>query len=577
MKNNNSSPDETRPGPSKPPKPHSLARRILFWTLLVGSVVGSIWWINWFPFHVDRLYSVIPPDATVIVEHRQLAARWPELARNPLVRNLVASTANAHGQFLHRSLDDPETALWIQRLAGRHAVLAYVPYFDGSPDDAWVMASWVGSFAHQMRWNMLWNRTGDGQTLDLGRGERGWIMANEYDGTGKTLSLALVDGVLLACWSKNPEGVRILAQRKKWGAEPAEALREKLARRQTEAEPHPRFGSAPDRGWLRSLAPQSRRHAAHPVRLAVTDLDAHSVAGWFGFESDRAPGPSADEPPAIDTGNPTFLKALENILGASPAALTVLPLGQANRLVLQQNTKPAWQTLGALLTDAAGEHAPCFVSVCRPEYAGRILGFRTPGIVMGLHLDKPEKGRHIVAATLDILNAGLGLGLILKDEVGMGGQNLMVVESANADAFLGLTPSERPTFAVSGNWLLFAANRSIMEKLCESWLIRSHENRPAAWRTAIEGRPSTAFAWLDFDATHTAAIRSKAVYGLMALVVQFPADHAIRQTLDALAMFTDAARPLESGVIWRDDAKRGTGFEFLIGMVLGTGVEPAQP
>ena len=571
MKNNDPTPAETRPCPSAPPKPHSLVRRILFWTLLAGSVAGSIWWINWFPFHVDRLYSVIPPDATVIVEHRDLGARWPELARNPLVRNLVAFTASAHGQSLDGSLDDPETAYWIQRLAGRHAVLAYIPFFDGSSDGDWVMASWVGSFAHQMRWSMFWNRADGNNTLDLGRGERGWSMANENDGTGKTLSLALVDGALLACWSKDPQGVRVLAERKKWGAEPAQALRDKLARLQTGTEPHAHLDPAPDRGWLRSLTPQSRRHPAHPVRFAVTVLDAHSVAGWIGFESDRAPGPSADEPPPIDTGNPAFLKPLETILGVSPAALTVLPLGHANRLLLQQNTHPAWQMLGALLTDAAGEQAPCFVSVCRPEYDGRVLGFRTPGIVMGLHLDKPETGRRIVVSILDILNAGLGLGLIPKDEIGTGGQNLIVVESVNTDAFLRLTPSERPTFAVAGNWLLFAANRSIMEKLSETGSTRGSESTPVAWRAAVEGRQTTAFAWMDFDATHTAAARSKAVYGLMAHVARFPADQAIRQTLDGLALFADAARPMKSGALWRDDAKSGTGFEFLIGE------NPARP
>ncbi len=569
---------ESETTPAVPPARPSPLRRLAFWTLLALSVGGSLWWIGTFPFHVDRLYSAIPPHVTVIAEHQNLGARWPELKRNPLVRNMVALAGAAHGLTLEEALDDPATAWWIERLAGRHAVLAYAPFFDETPYDAWIMASWVGRFSLQMRWSMLRGRL-PGEPLDLGRGERGWMIPDENDENGYALSFALVDGALLACWSRHPQGVQMLMERKKWGARPVKALRDKMARQETD--PCSRFDTAPDRGWLRNTTPQSLRTRERPLRIALTEYDARSLAGWIGLDSaDSASGSVGmdDSEPLSAAVSPEALRTPAAFLGDSPAMLAVLPFGLANRFGLQRLGSPSARTLGDLLADAAGADASCFLAVLRPEFDGRILGLRTPGLVLGLRLEQPETGRRLVANLLDILNAALNMGVIPKNATGPGDQELILTESVNTDALLRLTAAEQPTFAVVDSWLLFALNRSLMERLIAAMQTRGSDAVAPHWRHALDEESPSGFLWMDFAAANATAVHGKAVYGLASHVATVPGDAAIRKALEALTLFTDAARPLKQGALRMETvADDSAEFSFRIGMVLGTGVEPAQP
>ena len=61
-------------------------RPILFYTLLLAAVSGAIAWMLHVPPRPERAYRTAPAQAIWISRHRNLAGRWREMARNPLLR-----------------------------------------------------------------------------------------------------------------------------------------------------------------------------------------------------------------------------------------------------------------------------------------------------------------------------------------------------------------------------------------------------------------------------------------------------------------------------------------------------------
>ena len=102
------------------------ARRVLFWCLLALFAALTLWWTLHVPHRPDRLYECIPANAVFVSSHDRLAGRWEGFLQNPLTRS-VASSAGVKPDRLDQLATDPGVRRWVDRLASREVVLAYVP------------------------------------------------------------------------------------------------------------------------------------------------------------------------------------------------------------------------------------------------------------------------------------------------------------------------------------------------------------------------------------------------------------------------------------------------------------------
>ncbi len=558
------------PGPAPCPRPSSRLRRCLFWLLLTASLGLSAWWVHYLPYDEASLYNAIPAHATIIVQHRDLGERWPTLIRTPLIRNLAETALTAHGFRLDEPmLESPEMARWIESIAGRNVVLAYVPFFGERNEAAWVMASWAGPAAQRLRWTGLWTGTDADARIDLGGGEVGWVVRDTSGAGGNRLSWAIVDSVLLACWTRDPEGVRHLVHRKKRGAAPPKILHEKMVQRERTGNEASPFARARDRVWLRSFSPQSPWGPARPVRLALADPEPQRLAGWIGIDR---PAPWRN---FADTARPTTtLEPVKSLLGSSSAALLATSLDWLQPILAQNATASPWETVHRRIGQDTEADAPFFVSLCRTEHDGSIIGIRAPVLLAGVPLQDPERAPGLVSSLLDLINAQWGLGLIPKTEPLPGGNTAMVLESVNENTPLQLlAENERPAFAVHGRWLVFSTSLGTLKQL----LWRQQETPDAPPPATALAPAGAAGIWTDLDATLDALTTANTLLEIMSRFGIVSAIPSFRQELTTLAAVRAAAGEMNQVRAWLDDDPSRMGLHFEWGVVLGAGVEPAQP
>ena len=172
-------------------------------------------WCFWHPRRMDALFSAIPREATAVSYHVGLAAEWKALSRNEAFLEILERAGVPDAREI---ADEPgiyQTMFW---LTGRDTVVGYVPHaWGGALDDAHLAgASHVGWKAKFMEllWRVKWI-PGLGRMETTSTGTRFMRFEGLVDSFGRDLLLGLdiVDGMLLATLSTDPETVRHLADR----------------------------------------------------------------------------------------------------------------------------------------------------------------------------------------------------------------------------------------------------------------------------------------------------------------------------------------------------------------------------
>jgi len=167
-----------------------------------------VWWIASVPHQPLRLYQAIPHTAIFVSEHDWLG-RALERFRNQSPGGGGCGRDRRNGGGVGRFNSDPVIARWRQRLAAREAVIAYVPALGFQGEPAWIVAAWIGGDSQRLRWNTLFARGSGLREVRLGHSSTIWIVETEKSAAQERhLSLALSEGVLLGCLSRDPQGVR---------------------------------------------------------------------------------------------------------------------------------------------------------------------------------------------------------------------------------------------------------------------------------------------------------------------------------------------------------------------------------
>jgi hypothetical protein len=469
-------------------------RRAAFWTLLILFAALLFWWATFIPYRPDRLYSAIPHTAVWVGEQARLAQRWPELAAHPLVRH-GAALAGVSSEEWEKFAADPALSRWRARLAGRSTVCAYVPALGNQREPAWICASWIGGYSQRLRWQTAFLRNTEFRPIRLERGRTIWLVTPKATRFPRErfLSLALAEGMLLGCYSRDPAGVRFVLEQCESEAGSVNVIAAGTLRRAEALWGHP----AADRGWF-FLPPQEAASLPRLVayRLDLTDRRAArctfaTESPWRGLSQPCAPG-AAQTLAGVWDGAPVIVAHASWDFWASLLA-SVLSQKQLADL--------------SKFIEGAGEiQSPqVAIGLLRDEYSGRIRslfkgllgaiarGLKVPTLIVAVETGAHplQMYRHIKDA-LDILNSRHGWGLI-PHEMPTESQSIMTVEETSANnAYRRFEADERIGYVCVSNWLILASNAGALRKIM---------NQPVRGAAPNDAGPAPAAPWIAAGAT----------------------------------------------------------------------------
>ena len=188
-------------------------RTLAFIFVLLLFVAFSVWRVLWSPYQVEALYAAVPAHAIFVSEHARLAERWPVWSQHPLVRSIVTGLG-VEARDAERVARAPGTQALLNRLAPLNTVVAYVPSLGRRGEPAWVLATWVGMQGQLMRWGFYNKLLANFEQRTFSGGRQGWVQEHlPGSRSDQKLSLAVVQGVLIACVSAEPEAVALLMRR----------------------------------------------------------------------------------------------------------------------------------------------------------------------------------------------------------------------------------------------------------------------------------------------------------------------------------------------------------------------------
>jgi hypothetical protein len=517
-------------------------KRIVFWICLAVSAGVAAWWATYVPYDPQRLYRAIPNNAWWVSEHDALADRWEDTVRSPLLDALpgaVGIDAQRRSALLH----DPVVGAAVARLARRKVVLAGVPWLGESARPAWVGAAWVGLYGQCLRWGFVAPWIEGLERVALEDGWRGWAWTDPgLD--GRTLSLAVVDGMLLGCLSEDPRGVQVLIDRLQRGAPIVDALRE----RQRE--------SAADRVWFRWADGSAAGSGPHSVEIAVTESGA---AGWHGWMTGTALHMLADDP---SNGDPerrsgpvpvhdldTRLDALARLLDDAPEAIAVVPSAVGESLMDRPVLTRAARETAATLLERADSAGLGFVALFSGPYSGRMLGIRVPSVMLGVCLADEANGLNTVSESLDRINAARGWGLIPRS-VRVGGLDAVVVDSSRGGVYGSLGDAERLVLTVVDGWFVVCSSVRTLERLASERAQRPAAAPASAWAAGVRAAGGQEYLWLDPGAAGDAVKKALAAYSLVRLVQRGGDRDVLRERLDLLHACVEYLAPIQAAELW---------------------------
>lgn len=431
--------------------------------LSVMFAASIIAWLLYVPHRPDMLIRAIPPQATVISAHHDLASRFPELARNPLAVSL-AWAMGIEAADLAAMTEDPAARKWIELFASGETLLAYIPAGRLDHQSCWVMASWVGAESQITRWRFRMFARHLDQIITAG-GIKIWTIPLEEHPSGQQLYVAFGEGIALLVLAENTHPMRYMI--------------EALERRVPSAmQAHPYLDGifegpyAPDRIWF----------PGEPVvRIDLEELSSDMIRG------DLTVCPRGSTP------SPTAEPSQDPVHWPVPMAFALVAPETVGTL-LQPFHHQTWATITRQALRHIG-HGPIMIAALDQPYQSRVSGFRLPGYLIARPVIDPDETLQAVREQLDRLNATYRAGLI-SHAIPHADSLLHVIVGVGDNAYAMKPMEEQMAYAVSHHWLLasggYATVRRIIDDRFSTAAERSVWHHMARYETA-------GYAWMDLE------------------------------------------------------------------------------
>ena len=542
------------------------AKRIFFYVVLIVFVSLTLWWILYFPFSRERLYRAIPSNATLVSEHKNLAERWQFIARNPLTLCLL-STAGFRQSDLKKDVMDPGLVKTIKRFAGKDTVIGYIPSLNGEGDPAWVLSSWVGGSCQLMRWTsarVMAKSNLKKETLDGGR--QVWVVADaNMSPSDPGVSLAVVEGVLVACLSSDRTGVRHLINRIESGAPLHADLRKRLSVDVSlNAE-----GGMVDCGWFKWHEASGDDFRVRQFEYALTSFGEKTCAGWVRGDADlMIPKTSgvgvttngASMECAARLCDSSGLEMVERALPIVPDAFAVFPFSFVEPLLSGRKASRGVRIISRMVKAEAETNSAAFVSMFGGDLSGRLLGLKVPSLVAGVCVKNEANVMAKVPATIDTLNALYRGGMIPRRE-DISGHPVVALDSTQSGIYGSIAATDKPAVTARDRWFMIASSMgTLTNALCGSG------TADAKW---LKGRsvvgPCSCYAWINIQSAGQAIKNAIAAYTLVLIAQNSEGTGEMRQKLGMVRTWIDVLTPLKEGELWLSFADSEFELRFKFG------------
>lgn len=522
----------------------SRARRILLWSLSVVFLAATVIWTLHVPYIPTDLFRPIHADAAFVSQHRDLAQRWPALHRNPLMRSILI-TSGLKPSALRDLETDPVARQWFEKLASRDTVLAYVPELGAYREPAWVATSWIGGRSQRLRWNLGWHEVEGFKRNGPHRGHPFWTVESTMTGSGDTLTLALVEGMVIACLSRHPETMRDVL-------DTYDGVRPSILERRG----FPREGewcddaAAPDRGWVDAGA---MTHL--PAMLyEFSELTPTTIVGVA-----RAAGPS---PGGLPPRAPATGVSLASLLGDTPIMLGMLPAEWASALPDRRRDGPWARILREII--AVQKADTVAVGLFGGEYGGRLKGIRMPSLLLALPVTDEAAAHAQIRRALDNLNARYRWGLI-PHRADTSTESVVVFEGTAGNLYGSLPLEEKPAYSICGGWLLLGSNSDALGRLVARYRAAGADAAAPCWSPASDASGAPAYVWADFARGAPTLRLAISAYSLKLLMEDAQKTMGQRQRLNEIKAWIDAMEPIGQCAVWMESRPEDVRVRFRMG------------
>lgn len=520
------------------------ARRIVFWTGLTLYVAATLVWVLYVPYRPGRVFEAIPADAAFVSVHENLAGQWDTITSNRLLAHWMAAAG--------LKLDDPDAPAsaaairsWLERLASRETVLAYLPALGYKQKPALVMATWIGGRSQRLRWQLQWFRLRDLQALPVHGGQTIWVLRNPVDKGNLRVSFALSDGMALACLSEDPAGVRWLletAERFPWRASLATARQPGRASKLLDGTRNAQWG------WLNGKPAAGGSGDSALIAYAINTSNPNELQARL----------VRDRPLPADAGpiDPAGLDEMRAVLGHSADIVACLPLSWLDPLVLRDNPAP-WAEAVRDLTGSrtAAPTSLAFIALLDRGHSGRvrgpfgktlaslIKGLRTPALAAGWTAPNPQARKTGLQSALATLNTTYGFALAAQEVEGTAG-DLTLIESRGKDLYGKFEPEERIAGAASEGWFVMASHAGVLKRLLAER--SSGGGGVPDWEPLCRNPGTAAFLWADMRAADKTFKEALAATTLAMLGQNQDKEGDAMKTIDTLRKWSEALGSIET-------------------------------
>lgn len=514
-----------------------MKKKMLILVGVLAIVALGFWRVVYFPYDRELLYRAIPQDAAFISEHQKLGERWETLAENPFTKSLLVSLGVKPEQ-VEKTVKDPGIELLLSKFAKDNTIVAYAPSYGRSGRPAWVLASWAGMHGQFARWGWYSSALTGFSPLHLDGGRGGWYMPLDEGGDGRILSLAVADGVLLACVSEDTDGVKYLIDRVERRSQMSKALENRMLVEQA-------ADGIMDRGWYRT----GIRNGSHQPVLLGYSLSEHSASRTAGrIEVNTGI-------PAGALTNSADADSLAKLLGANASAVVMVPYSYMDKLLLAESGPDWLKMAGRGLKAAALEDGTSFACLLKDEYSSKIMMVKVPGFLVGTKIKDKDLSLAVVAGMIERMNVKYRWSFSPRKEE-INGTTVMVLDGTAGGISALLKTEDHYAIFVYDGWLVFSSGFDSAKKL-----LSAGKEGTAPWRSGYDVRKSSAYAWVDLAAANQAM---KTLHSL-SLLLNSGGGGSMKDSLAAGRSWIDSMRTLGACNLWLDQNPKGAVLDFQFG------------
>lgn len=497
--------------------------------LLFAAAVA--FWILHVPRRPLAIYKAVPADAVLLGVHRNLAGRLDGLIENNLFARLTAAAGLTRGQ-IEAMTSDPESRIWLDRIAADECVIAHLPRQGITGAPAWCMAAWMGSESVRLRWSLALSAAKDCRAGSIA-GTRVWRFRLDDLPPGQRLYCAVEEGVLLAAVSASPAAIHrmILA---------CQGRLDSFVDRNPDLDfPTPdELKRRPDQYWIPIKADQM-------LNMRFSRIDRQGISGVLGLAS------AGNHPPAAELPRADAIEWKQPMLHAQLTRQTVAQIGSSF-------SNQSW---AALLLSLRSElqSGPLFIGLFGGEYQGRFKGFRIPGVLLATPVSNKDKALRLLLSRIDRLNAIHSLGII-HNRVDIADTSIYRIEGTRDNLYGKLPPEEQLAFMLRNGFLLIGSHSELLRRIALDQLLA--KDNPI-WKDLEEGRGGS-YIQADIDRSAKALRLALAVYSLKMASADPDNSRRIRERIDIIEHWVEACIPYDDCLIWdpERDPSRYIGFEL---------------